>query len=150
MLLQETEIDPVMYAIGILIGTIIVALILYLAVMIIESQNRAKDKIAMIIIIALITVVVLPIIMNAIGVVFGELGDALASIRDAIDEEGRNYLVYMIPIFGFLILLAINKFLLDISWESAVWISLIVLISLFIMFCLLHEIADNFVENPLV
>ena len=88
-------------------------------------------------------------IMNAIGVFFGSLGDAAASVRTAIDNGGRNYLIYMIPIFGFLILLVVNKFLLDISWESALWISLILLIVLYIIFCFLPEIAENFVPNPI-
>lgn len=148
MLLQQA--DTVMYLIAILIGTIIVTLVLFLAVILIESKQRAKDKIFMIIIIALFTVVVLPIIMNAISLVLNAIGDSLASIRNAIDEMGVNHMFFLVPIFGFLILLAVNKFLLDISWETAVWITLIVLFVLFFMFCLLPELETNFVENPLV
>lgn len=147
LLLQQA--DTVMYLIAILIGTIIVTLVLFLAVMLIESNQRAKDKILMIIIIALFTVVVLPIIMNAIGYVFSAIGDSLVSIRYAIDQNGANHMIFMVPIFGFLILLAVNKYLLDISWETALWITLIVLFVLFFMFCLLPELEANFIDNPL-
>ncbi len=148
MLFQQT--NALMYVIAILIGTIIVALVLFLAVLLIESKQRAKDKLLMIIIIALFTVVILPIIMNAIGLVFSAIGDSVASIRNAIDNGGRNHMIFMIPIFGFLILLAVNKYLLDISWETALWITLIVLFVLFFMFCFLPELESNFVDNPLV
>jgi hypothetical protein len=148
LLLQQTE--PVLYLIAILIGTIIVTLVLFLAVMLIESNQRAKDKLFMIIIIALFTVVVLPIIMNAIAYVFNAIGSSLASIRNAIDNRGQNHMIFMVPIFGFLILLAVNKYLLDISWETALWITLILLFVLFLMFCLLPELEQNFVPNPLL
>lgn len=147
MLLQQT--DTILYLIAILIGIIIVTLVLFLAVMLIESNQRAKDKILMIIIIALFTVVVLPIIMNAIGYVFSAIGDSLASIRNAIDNRGANHMIFLVPIFGFLILLVVVKYLLDISWETAVWITLIVLFVLFFMFCLLPELETNFIPNPL-
>ena len=147
MLLQQA--DTVMYLLAILIGTIIVTLVLFLAVMLIESNQRAKDKIIMIILIALFTVVILPIVMSLIASIFGVIGDSLASIRNAIDNGGRNALIFLVPIFGFLILLVVNKYLLDISWETAVWITLIVLFVLFFMFCLLPELEAAFVPNPL-
>ncbi|MFX1274873.1 MAG: hypothetical protein ACFFBP_16670 [Promethearchaeota archaeon] len=141
--------DPLYYVIAIIIGTIIVTLVLYIAVLLIESRQRAKDKVFMIIIIALITVIVLPIILGAIGYVFEGLGNVLVSIRYAIDQRGYNHMIYMVPIFGFLILLAVNKYLLDISWESALWITLILLFVLFLMFTILPELEQNFIGNPL-
>jgi len=136
------QLDPaVMLILGIIIGTIIVTLVLYLIVRIIESEHRANDKIYMIILEAFIAVFILPIILGAIGTVLGAIGDLVAGIRNALDPGGgTNYVVLLVPIFGFLILLALTKFLIDISWESALWISLILLFVLYIIYSIVPEL----------
>ena len=138
MLFQE--VDALILILGIIIGTIIVTLVLYLIVRIIESEHRANDKIYMIILEAFIAVFILPIILGAIGTVLGAIGDLVAGIRNAIDDGGTNYVVLLVPIFGFLILLALTKFLIDISWESALWISLILLFVLYIIYSIVPEL----------
>ena len=145
MLFQFGTDDPVLILLSVLIGTIIVTLVLYIVVRLIESEQRANDKIWMIVLIAFLTVFIVPIILSAIGLVFSQIGNLVAGIRDIIDGGGQNYLVAMVPIFGFLILLAINKFLLDISWESALWISLVLLFLLYLMFCILPELSRMFI-----
>ena len=135
------QLDPaVTLILGIIIGTIIVTLVLYLIVRIIESEHRANDKIYMIILEAFIAVFILPIILGAIGTVLGAIGDLVAGIRSALDDGGVNYVVLLVPIFGFLILLALTKFLIDISWESALWISLILLFVLYIIYSIVPEL----------
>ena len=136
------QLDPaVMLILGIIIGTIIVTLVLYLVVRIIESEHRANDKIYMIILEAFIAVFILPIILGAIGTVLGAIGDLVAEIRNLLDPgAGANYVVLLVPIFGFLILLALTKFLIDISWESALWISLILLFILYIIYSIVPEL----------
>ncbi|MFX1396963.1 MAG: hypothetical protein ACFFAS_07945 [Promethearchaeota archaeon] len=148
MLLQEAN-DALFLVLGVVIGTIIVTLILYIIVRLMESETKAKDKIFIIVVIAFLTVFILPIIMNAIGSVLFEIGEFFASIRESIDEVHRNYLIFLVPVFGFLILLVINKYLLDIDWDHALWISLILLFILYIMFSIVPEISDYFVENPI-
>ena len=135
------QVDPaLMLILGIIIGTIVVTLILYLIVRIIESEHRANDKIYMIILESFIAVFILPIILGAIYMVLGAIGDLVAAIRNALDGGGANYLVNLVPIFGFLILLALTKFLIDISWESALWISLILLFVLYILYSIVPEL----------
>ncbi|MBN1802749.1 MAG: hypothetical protein JW891_14660 [Candidatus Lokiarchaeota archaeon] len=148
MILQDWS--AVYLILGIVIGTIIVTLILFIIVMLLESKTKAKDKIFFIVLIAFLAVFLLPIVMNAIGAALGAIGDLFAAIRNVFDPgEGRNYLVYLVPVFGFLILLVINKYLLDIEWDMATWISLILLFVLYIMFCVVHELSDFFVPNPI-
>ena len=140
MLFQDT--DAVMLILGIIIGTIVVTLVLYLIVRVIESEHRANDKIYMIIFEAFIAVFILPIILGAVGEVLGAIGDLVADIRNALDDGGVNYVVALVPIFGFLILLALTKFLIDISWESALWISLILLFVLYIIYSIVPELYE--------
>jgi hypothetical protein len=127
---------------GIIIGTIIVALVLYLIVRVLESEHKAKDKIWMIVIEAFIAVFVLPIILGAIASVLGEIGNLLADLRNALDDGGANYLIMLTPIFGFLILLVLTKFLIDVPWDNALWISLVLLFVLYIIYCLVPELYD--------
>ncbi len=132
--------DPIILILGIIIGTIIVSLILYLIVRIIESEHRANDKIYMIILEAFIAVFVLPIILGAISMVLSAIGSIPEGARNLIDNGGANYLVQLVPIFGFLILLALSKFLIDISWESALWISLLLLFVVYIIYSVVPEL----------
>jgi len=132
--------DTLMLVLGIIIGTIIVTLILYMVVRIIESEHRANDKIFMIILEAFIAVFILPIILGAVSTVLSVIGNIPMAIRDALDGGGVNQLLALVPIVGFLILLALTKFLIDISWESALWISLILLFILYIIYSIVPEL----------
>lgn len=138
MLFQDAE--PWVFLIWLIIATVIVALIAYIVVLLLESKTKASDKKFMILLLALIIVLFLPVVLNAIGQVLGAIGDALASIRDAIDNGGQNFLVLLVPVFGFLILLVLVKFLIDIPWDNSVWVSLLLLFLLYILFSLVPEL----------
>ena len=145
MLQQIGNGDALLYVVGIIIGIIIVTLVLYILVRFMESESKAKDKLIMIIIVAAIAVVVLPIVMSAIQMVLGNIGAIFEQARNAIDNRGANFLPYLAPIIGFLILLIIMKFLIDVDWDNALWISLILLFILYIMFSAIPELYTFFV-----
>ena len=138
MLFQNTE--ALFFILWLIIATVIVALIIYIVVLLLESKTRASDKKFLIILLAFIIVLLLPVVLNAIGSVLAAIGDALAGIRDAIDNGGHNYLTQLVPVVGFLILLVLVKFLIDIPWDKSVWISLLTLFLLYIMYSLLPEL----------
>ena len=138
MLFQDT--DALLFILWLVIATIIVALIIFIVVILLESKTKASDKKFLIILLAFVIVLLLPIILNAVGLVLGAIGDALASIRDAIDGGGQNFLVLLVPVIGFLILLVLVKFLLDIPWDNSVWISLLLLFILYVIYCLIPEL----------
>lgn len=138
MLLQNA--DPIIFLLGIIIGTILLGLIIYLAVMLIESKRKASDKVVLIFLLALIAILILPPVLGAIGTVLGAIGDLFASIRNAIDGGGANYVILLVPIIGFLILLVLAKFFIDITWETSVWISLLSLFLLYILLSLIPEL----------
>ncbi len=138
MLFQNPE--PLFFILWLILATVIVALIIYIVILLLESKTRASDKKFMIILLAFIVVLLLPIVLNAIGSVLGAIGDALAGIRNAIDDGGSNFLVRLVPVVGFLILLILVKFLIDIPWDKSVWVSLLILFLLYIMYSLIPEL----------
>ncbi|MFW9876392.1 MAG: hypothetical protein ACFFG0_25130 [Candidatus Thorarchaeota archaeon] len=139
-MLFQNDAEPIFFILWLVLATIIVALIIYIVVVLLESKTKAKDKIFLIILLAFIIVLLLPVVLNAINEVLTALGDALADIRNALDDGGANYLINLTPIIGFLILLVLVKFLIDIPWDNAVWISLLTLLILYILYCLIPEL----------
>ncbi len=138
MLFQNSS--ALMFIIWLIIATVICTLVIYIAVKVIESEHKASDKKFMILLVAFIAVLVLPIILGVISLILGVLGDLLAGARDLIDGGGSNYLTNLVPIFGFLLLLILLKFLIDLSWESSVWIALLTLFILYIFYSLAPEL----------
>jgi len=139
MLFQD-DVEPIFFIIWLILATIIVALIIYIVVLLLESKTKASDKTFLILILAFIIVLLLPIVLNAINEVLSAIGDALADIRNALDDGGLNFLTNLTPIIGFLILLVLVKFLIDIPWDNAVWVSLLTLFILYVLYCLIPEL----------
>ncbi|MEJ2252572.1 MAG: hypothetical protein P8Y97_23290 [Candidatus Lokiarchaeota archaeon] len=134
------QLEPLLFVLWLILATVIVTLILFISVTVIESKVKAKDKIVMIVILAFIIVLILPIVINAVSTVLSAIGGALAYLRDLIDGGGANYLPRLAVIIGFLLLLLLTKYLLDIRWTTALWVSLLTLFILYIIYCLLPEL----------
>jgi hypothetical protein len=116
------------------VATVIVALILFIVVLLIESKTKAKDKIILEIVLAIIFVLILPYVLGLISSVLGVIGDLI------IWKDG-NYLILLVPIIGFLIVLVLVKYLLDVAWDNALWISLLMLFFLFLLYTLIPGLA---------
>jgi len=136
----NNDAEPVFFIIWLILATIIIALIIYIVVLLLESKTKASDKKFMILILAFLIVLILPIVLNAVTAVLAAIGDALADMRNAIDDGGRNYLILLSPVIGFLLLLFLVKFLIDIPWDHALWVSLLLLFILYILFTLVPEL----------
>ncbi|MFX1320754.1 MAG: hypothetical protein ACFFAQ_03815 [Promethearchaeota archaeon] len=134
--------EPVIFIIWLILATIVVFLIIYIVVVLLESKTKASDKWVMILILAFLIVLVLPIVLNAVTGVLDAIGRALEDARDSIDpyDKAHNYLILLAPVIGFLILLVLVKFLIDIPWDNAVWVSLLILFVLYILFTLIPEL----------
>ena len=141
MLFQGDD-STIVFVLGLLIATIIVALVIYITVILIESKHKASDKTIMIILLALIIVFLLPIILNAVGEVLSRIGQPLADIMD----PPNNYLTNLVPIIGFLLILVLAKLFISLDWESALWVSLLALFILYIIFTIVPDLYD-FVWN---
>ncbi|MFX1496871.1 MAG: hypothetical protein ACFFBH_05065 [Promethearchaeota archaeon] len=132
--------DSPLFWIGLILGIVVVTLILYIAVLVVVSKTKASDKKFMILLLAVIGVLVLPIIVRAIMLVLNFIGQGLADIRTAISPSGVNFLSNFGPIIFFLLLLVLTKFILDVTWEHALWISLLTLFILYIIYSLVPEL----------
>ncbi len=143
-MLFNIDAEPVVFIIWLILATIIVFLVIYIVVLLLESKTKASDKWVMILILAFLIVLVLPIVLNAVTGVLDAIGGALEETRDAIDDPtnggGHNYLILLAPVIGFLILLVLVKFLIDIPWDNAVWVALLILFVLYVLFTLIPEL----------
>ncbi|MBN1214016.1 MAG: hypothetical protein JXA99_01105 [Candidatus Lokiarchaeota archaeon] len=135
MLLQNN--DTIIYVLAILIATVIIGLIIYITVILVESKHKASDKALLIFLLALIIVVVIPILLAVIATVLDAIGDPLTQLRD---PPTHNFLLYLVPIFGFLLILVCTKFLIDLDWSSALWIALLAIFFLYIIFTVIPEL----------
>ncbi|MHA1490120.1 MAG: hypothetical protein ACTSRI_10750 [Promethearchaeota archaeon] len=134
------QLESLMFIIWLVLATIIVTLVIYIAVRVIESEHKASDKKFMILLLAFIAVLILPIVVGAIGMVLGAIGGLLGGLRSLIDGGGANYLTNLVPIIFFLLLLLLTKYLVDITWESSLWISLLTLFILYVIYSLIPEL----------
>ena len=125
--------NTLFFILWLILATVIVALIIYISVMLIGSKTKASDKKFLIILLAFICVLIIPIILGAINSVLGAIGNLIAF-------SGSNYLTQLTPIIGFLIILILTKFLIDLSWDQAVWISLLTLFFLFLLYTMIPEL----------
>jgi len=121
------------FILWLILATVVVALIIYISVLLINSKTKASDKKFLIILLAFICVLIIPIILGAINSVLGAIGNLIAF-------SGSNYLTQLTPIIGFLIILILTKFLIDLSWDQAVWIALLTLFFLFLLYTMIPEL----------
>ncbi|MHA1670915.1 MAG: hypothetical protein ACTSV5_10125 [Promethearchaeota archaeon] len=122
--------ETLFFVLWLIFATIVVALIIYIAVLLIASKTKASDKKFLIILLAFICVLIIPIVLGAVNSVLGAIGNLIAF-------SGSNYLTQLTPIIGFLIILILVKFFLDITWDHAVWISLTTLFFLFLLYTMI-------------
>ena len=127
--------DTLFFILWFVLATVLVFLILFIVVFLIESKTKAKDKIILEIVLAAICVLIIPIVLGAINQVLGAIGNLIAF-------SGHNYLINLTPIIGFLIILVLVKFFLDITWDHAVWISLLTLFFLFLLYTMIPQLYE--------
>jgi len=121
------------FILWLILATVIVTLIIYISTLLIESKTKASDKKFLIILLAFICVLIIPVVLGAINSVLEAIGELIAF-------SGTNHLVKLTPIIGFLIILVLTKFFLDISWDHAVWIALLTLFFLFLLYTMIPEL----------
>jgi hypothetical protein len=130
MILQSVFGDPtVEYIVWLIVGIIILTLMLWLAVRIIVSKSKAKDKKWMILLISVIALIVLPLISGIIG----QLLNLIGQLPELL-PWGVNYLGALVPIIEFLLFLIIIKFFLSETWGNCVWVALLGLFLLYLLY----------------
>ncbi|MHA1326772.1 MAG: hypothetical protein ACTSRH_05560 [Promethearchaeota archaeon] len=73
--------SSIMFIIWLILATVLLWLIIYLSVLVIQSKTKASDKKFMELLLAFIIALFLPIVLSAISMVLGSIGQLLALIR---------------------------------------------------------------------
>ncbi len=116
---------------------IIISLITFALVLRLETKQKALEKKYMMVLSSFILVLLLPLFFGVMAFLLQILGDSLILLR--FDNGGNNFLIKLVSISGFLLILVFNKYLIDISWEKSLWISLLTLTVLYLIFSLIPE-----------
>ena len=119
------------------LGTIILSIIVFLLLFKLESKEIAFEKKYMIILASFIITLILPLFLGVISILLQALGDFLIILR--FDYGGNNYIIQLASIFGLILILMLDKYLLDITWDKSLLISLLTLLVLYIIYSLIPE-----------
>lgn len=123
----------VWYLIALVVSSLLLWLMLYLASRWIESKSYAEDKKTELLLTAFIIVIILPIIADGVAFILNAIGVGIAEARTAINPSGSNYLINLVPVINFLVFLTLLKFIADMAWKKALWVSLL---GIFLLYCL--------------
>jgi hypothetical protein len=115
-----------LYLVWLVVSIILFGLMLYLAIRWLISKSKAHDKLVMIFLCSFLCVFLVPIVAGAIGGLLVQVG--------ALFSYNPNYMGLMTPILMYLMMLVVIKYLIDVPWDRAVWISLV---SIFLLLLLL-------------
>lgn len=119
------------------IGTIILSLIAIVLLIKLESKEIAFEKKFMIILASFIITLGLPLFLGGISLLFQVLGDFLIVLR--FDDGGTNFIIKLVPIMGLILTLILYKYLIDVTWDKSLLISLLSLLVLYVMYSLIPE-----------
>jgi hypothetical protein len=140
-MLLQVDISPTVWLIiSIIIATILLWLMLYLASGWVISKAYSKEKKMILLITALIAVLLLPIVSSGAGWLLNGLGGLLVDLRDLIAPSGRNYLGQLVTIIVFLVFMIILKVVASMEWKDTVWIALIGLFLLYMLYSIFPEL----------
>ncbi len=128
---------------GLVIGTLILFLMLYVAEMYIISKTVARDRKLMTLLAAFLGVLFVPLIAQGIAIVFGAIGELMRLWQQPLGIASSNYLMILLPVFAYLIFWAICKFLIDTTWEKSGWVALVGLILLYLVYTIFPMIPQN-------
>ncbi|MHA1673797.1 MAG: hypothetical protein ACTSYI_09210 [Promethearchaeota archaeon] len=138
MLLQTEIFMTIVY---ILVASILLWLMIWLASRLIISKSYASDKRFMLLIAAVVLVIVIPLVGSGAGYVLGLVGDLFAGIRNLIQPGyGQNYVVQLVPIVVFFVFMVILKLLAGMDWRDATWISFLSLLLLYCLYSIVPEL----------
>ena len=144
MLLQgPNEIDvnfTFVTALYIVIATVFLWLMLWVACRWIISRDFAKSNTIALLICSLLMVILIPIVTGALVMVIGLPGELMVAIRDIFGGGGQNYVYGMAPIIAFLLFMVILKYIVGMDWKDTLWVALIGIFLLFLLYSLLPEL----------
>jgi hypothetical protein len=117
----------------------ILGLFIWLATRWISSKTKAKDKLVMIFLLALVMVLLIPLLEGVLSLVFGYIGDAVNWPARQLTFLGgtANFLGALVGIIIFLVFMVFVKLFINETWTNSVWIALLSLFLLYLLYTLI-------------
>ena len=122
---------------SLVVATIILSFAIFGLLIKLISKEKALEKKYLILLSGFIAALFFSLLIRIISLLLGFAGDGLILIR--LDNGGFNYLIALTSILGLLLVMALNKYFLDISWEKSFWVSVSVVIILYIVYSIIPE-----------
>lgn len=127
----------------ILLTTIFLWLMLWLATRFIVSKSFASDKKVMLLLTALLAVLLVPIVAGLIVSILDFVGQGAAWLRNVITPGVASSQVgQMTPIIAYLIFYFLLKFMVGMDWKDTLWVSLIGIFLLYVLYSALPELTQ--------
>ena len=146
MLLQlSTTADILFFILWVVVATMILGLFIWLATRWISSKTKAKDKIIMIFLLALVMVLIIPLLESVLCVALGAIDRVVGWPATQLDflGTGGGYLLGLIGIIVFLVFMLFVKLFLNETWNNSVWIALLSLFLLYLLYTLIPALYES-------
>jgi len=146
MILQfGTTAEILLFILWVVLATMLLGLFIWLATRWISSKTKAKDKIVMIFVLALVAVLLLPLVSGLIGTVLGWIDTVVGWPATQLHflGDGGGYLLTLVAVIQYLIFVVLVKFFINETWNNSVWISLISLFLLFLLYTLIPALYES-------
>lgn len=139
MILQLQGMDILYFILWVILATMILGLFIWLATRWISSKTKAKDKLLMIFLLALVMVLLIPLLEGLLATVFGFIGDIVNWPATQLTFLGgqANFLGALVGIIIFLVFMVFVKMFLNETWSNSVWIALLSLFLLYLLYTLI-------------
>ena len=130
--------DILFFILWVVVATMILGLFIWLATRWISSKTKAKDKIIMIFLLALVMVLLIPLLESVLNYVFSIIGGVNWPARQLTFLGGEaNFLGALVGIIIFLVFMCFVKLFLNETWSNSVWIALLSLFLLYLLYTLI-------------
>ncbi len=145
MILQLQGLDILYFILWVILATMLLGLFIWLATRWISSKTKAKDKILMIFLLALVMVLLIPLLEGLLATVFGFIGDIVNWPATQLTFLGgpANYLGALVGIIIFLVFMVFVKMFLNETWSNSVWIALLSLFLLYLLYTLIPALYTS-------
>ncbi len=133
------------FILWVVVATMILGLFIWLATRWISSKTKAKDKIVMIFLLALVMVLLIPLLESVLAVALGAIDSVVGwpATQLSFLGTGGGYLLALVGIVVFLVFMVFVKLFINETWSNSVWISLLSLFLLYLLYTLIPALYTS-------
>lgn len=146
MILQFGSTSEILFFIlWVVVATMLLGLFIWLATRWISSKTKAKDKIVMIFLLALVMVLLIPLLEGLLHTVLIAIDSVVGWPASQLPflGSGGGYLLALVGIIIFLVFMVFVKMFLNETWSNSVWIALLSLFLLYLLYTLIPALYTS-------